>query len=316
MMEESVTVIIPTYKRPVNLIRAVNSVLNQNYSNIEVIVVDDNSHNDPSRIKTEEVMKVYCDNPRVIYLKHKTNKNASAARNTAIKHCNSKYISFLDDDDYYLPFKIKEQIKLLKENKDANMVCCGYIKNYKGKTYREAKFKKYTKGNFTNLILSGKIDLCAGSTLLVKKELVDKIQGFDESFKRHQDWEFLIRLFEENEMVLSHKKLVVINTDGIRNYPKANVFLEIKEAFINRFSSEIQNNTIDKQSEILQYQWGEVFQAYILELKFKKAFHFKKAKNINLNLKKILNLCIRFLMKNETIKHTTFKMMHLRKKIL
>ena len=89
-----VSVIIPTYSRPVFLKRCLDSVLNQTYPNIEVFVVDDNNPDTDARSETEKTMEAYKENPRVTYLKHEKNKNGSAARNTGWKASHGEYITF------------------------------------------------------------------------------------------------------------------------------------------------------------------------------------------------------------------------------
>ena len=95
-----VSVIIPTFKRPGELGRAINSVLAQTYSNIEVVVVDDNNDGDEFRKETELFMKRFESNDRVKYIKHTKNQNGSAARNTGIANSDGEFIAFLDDDDF------------------------------------------------------------------------------------------------------------------------------------------------------------------------------------------------------------------------
>ena len=99
---KKVSVIIPTYKGSDNLIRAIKSVLNQTYKNIEIIVVDDNDENSIFRKENEERLKSFIDDNKIIYLKHKCNKNGAAARNTGLRKSSGAYITFLDDDDYFL----------------------------------------------------------------------------------------------------------------------------------------------------------------------------------------------------------------------
>src|SRR5690625_1857772 len=116
-----VSVIIPTYKRPRMLTRALKSVLMQTYKNIEVIIVDDNDENSEYRKQTINFMKEYKSNPIIKYIKHKKNKGGSEARNTGIYKATGKYISFLDDDDEYMPTKIEKQVKKFKESNEANL---------------------------------------------------------------------------------------------------------------------------------------------------------------------------------------------------
>jgi glycosyltransferase involved in cell wall biosynthesis len=111
-----VSVIIPTYNRTKTIERAVNSVLNQTWKKIEIIVVDDGSTD-----QTNETLKAYGDKIRVI---HQPNAGASAARNTGIKAATGEIISFLDSDDEWLPSKTERQIKLLQRMESYGVVCC------------------------------------------------------------------------------------------------------------------------------------------------------------------------------------------------
>ena len=81
-MDILVSVIIPTYGGNESLKRALDSVLYQDYSPFEVIVVDDNNPGTEQRMKTESIMDAYKDNKKVIYIRHRKNRNGSAARNT------------------------------------------------------------------------------------------------------------------------------------------------------------------------------------------------------------------------------------------
>ena len=140
MISGLVSVIIPTYKRPNMLGRAIDSVLGQSYTNIEVVVVDDNSDGDKYRLETIQYMERYANDYRVKYIKHKTNQNGSAARNTGIQNSVGEYIAFLDDDDYFLKDRIKEAIHFLQNSSaDCGGTCCNYVKKYKNKIYKVSR---------------------------------------------------------------------------------------------------------------------------------------------------------------------------------
>src|SRR3989338_8677774 len=99
-----VSVIIPTHNRPELLKRAVKSVLNQTYKDLEVIVVDDGLEK-----RADETVNSFNDS-RLKYIQHPEEKGGSAARNTGIKNSSGEFIAFLDDDDEWLPEKLEIQI--------------------------------------------------------------------------------------------------------------------------------------------------------------------------------------------------------------
>lgn len=110
-----VSVIIPTYDRSLDCLRAVESVLSQTHSNIEVLVVDDGSTDD-----TADVFRRLGD-PRVRYIQQ-DNAGVSAARNTGFAHARGEYIALLDSDDTWLPWKLEIQLKAFARFPGAGMV--------------------------------------------------------------------------------------------------------------------------------------------------------------------------------------------------
>jgi glycosyltransferase involved in cell wall biosynthesis len=111
-------VIIPTFRRASYLSRAIDSVLNQTYENIEVIVVDDNGNGSKYQAQTQQLMeRLYGENPKVVYIKNDTNIGGANARNRGVEACAGDYLCFLDDDDVFLPYKIEIQLKYMVENK-------------------------------------------------------------------------------------------------------------------------------------------------------------------------------------------------------
>lgn len=110
-----VTVIIATYRRQDSLRKAIESVKNQTYKNIEIIVVDDNGDFKWSK----EVVEVLGDYNNVKYIRNSKNLGSAKSRNIGIKAANGKYITFLDDDDIYLPYKVENQlISMMEVNAD------------------------------------------------------------------------------------------------------------------------------------------------------------------------------------------------------
>lgn len=118
MANDLVSIIMPTYKRHSVLVeRAVLSVLSQTYENIELVLVDDNAGEELISFRQEiEVLVKQLNSDKVVYLQNAENLGGAGARNEGIKIAKGEYITFLDDDDMYLPEKVEKQLNYMLEN--------------------------------------------------------------------------------------------------------------------------------------------------------------------------------------------------------
>ncbi len=275
MQEEKslVSVVIPTYRDRGNLKRAIDSVLAQTYPNIEVIIVDDNNPTDCWRTSTQTLMNEYKEDERVHYIKHALNKNGAAARNTGIKNSKGKYIAFLDDDDYFKPSKIEIQVALLENDLEFQAAYCQCERN--GKVIA----KNLPYGNLGKDILLLKTNLFTPS-LIFRAESIKHINGFDESFKRHQDYEMMIRFFAEGFRInVAQEALTVIGTNSGENRPDAESMEALKKQFLNKFDPYMDNfskNDRLYRNKVYARNYSGVFLSYV------KAFRFIDALRIML----------------------------------
>ncbi len=113
-----ISVIIPTYNCSDYIIEAIESVLNQTYKDVEIIVIDDGSTDD-----TYKILKPYLHKIKYIY---QDNSGPSRARNVGIQEAKGEYIAFLDADDKWRTFKIYLQLSLLEALPDVNMIFSNY----------------------------------------------------------------------------------------------------------------------------------------------------------------------------------------------
>nr|MCR5067978.1 glycosyltransferase [Erysipelotrichaceae bacterium] len=111
-----VSIIVPVYNREKSIERCIQSVLNQDYRDIELILVDDGSRDDSFKIISEYAQK---DN-RIVAI-HKENGGVSSTRNRALREASGKYVQFLDADDW-LPFDSTKLLVRAMEDGDADMV--------------------------------------------------------------------------------------------------------------------------------------------------------------------------------------------------
>jgi len=282
--EPLVNVIIPTFKRPDTLDRAVNSVLNQTYSNIEVIVVDDNNPDTEGRALTETKMDQFKNEPRVKYIKHPYNKNGSAARNTGATEASGEYIAFLDDDDEFLPDKIASQVKRFQELPEEYAVCYSkyYIKKGNNKPFLSSENRE---GDLYFDALTRKLSFASGSNMLIKKICFDSINGFDEKFIRNQDKEIVTRLLKRYKIAYSPVVGLIVNVHSNHSYFNPN---EITDQYLEKFKEEILELPIDMRN---------IFNNIIVEYRF--FYHLRS----NHEYKQ----CIRMVIKKEISIFTALK---------
>lgn len=273
-----ISVIIPTYKRPTYLARAIDSALNQNYDRVEIIVVDDNDAESEGRALTEKVMEKYSQNPCVTYIKHEVNKNGSAARNTGFKHAQGEYVAFLDDDDEFLPEKLSSQLECL-QGKDSSFGACysNYLRvNENGKLVDICKENR--EGYLHCEALKRNIFAQAGSNLLIKREFYEKINGFDESFQRNQDIEFMARLFEVCQVAYCETMglKIYLNSTGKKRVD----FVELTNQYKGNFAAMIGKLDENEQREIYKMLDVQVLRHILLNKKsFKETVaHIKKSR--------------------------------------
>lgn len=183
MENRLVSVIIPTYKRNRDyLYRAVNSVVTQSYRNLEIIVIDDSPADYPGR----EEVSVYLDglcaaDRRVKYYKNDGSLGGSLARNRGISLSHGYYITFLDDDDEYLPDKVKNQVAFMEE-KDCDASLTDMIMYNTQGTVVDVRthehFYDYSRENLLQYHLT--YHLGGTPTFMFKAEEIKRIGGFDD----------------------------------------------------------------------------------------------------------------------------------------
>lgn len=226
-----VSVIIPTFGDPSLLERAIQSVLTQTFEFKELIVVDDNDPQSEARRKTEAIVSSFDD---VIYIKHKKNLNGAAARNTGISFARGEYIAFLDADDEYDSKRLELCYEAISSNHghfDGVYTGCVFYKH--GQYYRS--FSNVISGNHLKETLACSFNFCSGSNIFIRSSVIKELGGFDESFQRHQDYEFLVRFFEKHS-ILAIKQPLLLKNDDSPFLPNVRRIIQIKKQFLEKYS--------------------------------------------------------------------------------
>jgi glycosyltransferase involved in cell wall biosynthesis len=184
-----VSVILPTHNRAEFLHHAIESALKQTFKDLEIIVVDDNSTDN-----TVDVVKRFEDR-RIEYIRENANKGPSAARNTGISASKGKYLAFLDDDDEWVPDKLKKQIELL--DKCPQNICGVYsnrlvLDKSTNRIISTGPNADKLSGNLLYQLLIG--SPIHTSTVLLRKSCFDEVGLFDETMSYMEDRDLWIRL--------------------------------------------------------------------------------------------------------------------------
>lgn len=196
-MIDLVSVIIPTYNRKKFLKEAIESALNQKFKEKEIIVVDDGSSDG-----TFEEIKNY----PVKYFYQK-NRGPASARNLGIKNSRGNLIAFLDSDDLWTEEKLLLQIEFLKEYPEYLLVHTNEIWIKNGKPLKQ--LERHKKGGGDQFERSLELCVISPSSVLIKKELFEKVGIFDEEFPACEDYELWLRVTSRYNIGFIEKELVV-----------------------------------------------------------------------------------------------------------
>jgi glycosyltransferase involved in cell wall biosynthesis len=206
-----VSVVITCYKDGNTIERAIISVLNQRYSPIEIVVVNDFS---PETDLIDSIMGKY---PEVIYVKNDRNRGLAASRNIGIALASGEYIAFLDADDEYNVDKIRSQMSIVESD-------CAVTCNFEAVPNRENK-NSILKSDQDYIVFTSPKQIhyrntLNGAGLLINKKLLVSVGCFDETLRSCEDFDLWLRVLSKNIRV---KKLIrplyfyYSNPDGLTN---------------------------------------------------------------------------------------------------
>lgn len=199
---KKISVVIPMYNAENTIIRAIKSVLNQEYNNLEVLVINDGSKDNSQTIVENYILKNGLNDK--IKLINKKNGGVSSARNQGMKFSEGNYIAFLDSDDEWLPNKLLIQLDYMEKNRDVMMT--GTTMN--GKIFKKfflKSFRKYTEITLKNLLFK---NFFQPSTVIIRKKIIDKIGYFDENQRYAEEGNYFYRIANKYKCVLINKSFL------------------------------------------------------------------------------------------------------------
>jgi len=194
-----VSVIIPTYNRGWILKEAIDSVLAQDFTDFELIVVDDGSNDN-----THDILNFYKEDILVL---QQENKGVSSARNRGIVSASGKFIAFLDSDDLWLPKKLSMQLDFFNANPDA--LICQTEEKWLRNGIRVNPKKRHKK--LSGDIFEPSLYLClvSPSAVMIKRSLFKKTGMFDESLPACEDYDIWLRISSRDPVYLIDTPLII-----------------------------------------------------------------------------------------------------------
>ncbi|MCM1235414.1 MAG: glycosyltransferase family 2 protein [Ruminococcus flavefaciens] len=268
-----VSVVIPTHNRADMIHDAILSVLNQTYSNIEVLVVDDCSGDN-----TEYVIKELQDK-RIIYIRHEENLGACAARNTGIKYARGEFIAFQDSDDIWESHKLETQITIM-EKTNAPVSFCGMMQ-FDPCLPKNRYLPINLREGFVSHDKIMEFSLASTQCIVAKKECFYNVQ-FDENLPRLQDWDLLMRMSKYYSVYFIDKALVnvYIQQNSISRYPEKGIMA------IDMLISKNQDYLL--RHSAVEARWRAIKINYMISAGLNPDAEFKYIFKINPDLKIIL----------------------------
>lgn len=232
---EKVSIIIPTYNYKKFVCDAIDSVLNQDYENIEVIVIDDGSTDG-----TRECLEKYGD--KILYV-YQDNQGPSVARNTGLQLATGDYLGFLDADDVFQAGKITKQVSFLGNESNIGLVYSDYYcvdKKLKIIDHFRSKGFKNRIKTIEGLIEKNVINT---STVLMKREIIDEIGLFNVEYKYLEDLDYWLRIAFEYRLGYINSFLVKTRSHGynLRRNTSTRDKINNGKAIINKYRRQLKS---------------------------------------------------------------------------
>ncbi|NJL79247.1 MAG: glycosyltransferase [Richelia sp. RM2_1_2] len=196
-----ISVIIPAYNAQNTILETINSVLQQTFCDLELIVI-----NDGSTDKTLEILETVKDARLKVY--SYANGGLPTARNRGIDLAKGKFISFIDADDLWTPDKLELQLKALQQNLTAGVayswtICMGN----NGNSFHPGVAENFQGNVYSNLLIGNFI--ASGSNVLIRREAIESVGYFDENLKSCEDWDYWLRLAKKWNFVVVSKPQII-----------------------------------------------------------------------------------------------------------
>ena len=243
---EKISVVIPTHNRSDVLPRAIKSIQTQTYKVDEIIVVSDGSTDD-----TEEVVSsLMADDPRIHFINYYPGINGNYARNKGIEFASGDIIGFLDDDDEWLPHKVKKQMEVFHSDPSIGLVYSG-----QNCIFEDLKIcyqtKPSWKGDLSHRIFVHN-DIGTTSQVMIRSSILKQTGLFDEKLSALQDYDLWIRCCQITKVGFVYEPCINYYNSIGRKQVSGNTdkFLSSMETILEKYKNIIGEFDENYQKEV------------------------------------------------------------------
>lgn len=198
MNEALVSVVIPAFNSEKYIAECIDSVLLQTYQNFEIIIIDDGSTDN-----TVDIVSGYKND--LIKLFHQKNSGSAAARNHGVKQAAGIWIAFIDADDIWLPDKLQKQLEHCSNQDWSHSDLFFHGDTYPRHTKATKLTSKHSGFILKNLLVENSIGT---SSVVIKKDVFQKLGGFNTDLRALQDWDLWLRVATKHQICYVDEPLV------------------------------------------------------------------------------------------------------------
>lgn len=239
MNSDLISVVIPTYNRAADLKRAISSVINQTYSNWEIIVVDNSSTDN-----TKQVLQSF-QNPKIRVYEINNEGIIARSRNLGLMNAKGEYIAFLDSDDWWQKLKLQLSIESLKKGADVVYHDLYVVKSVDQRFhFRKAKTRNLTQPVFDDLLNNG--NGIVNSSVAIRRSIVQEIGLLNEEkeFIAWEDYDFWLRIAKGKKVFKKIEHTLGYYWLGGGNVSNENRTLAILDSFLMHYGKYLKDKNL------------------------------------------------------------------------
>ena len=278
----TVSVIIPVYNRAHLLHRSLDSVVAQTFKDIEILIIDDCSRDNPY-----SVIEEYSDS-RIRYVRQNENQGVAAARNRGLREAKGVFVAFLDDDDEWFPEKLSRQVELFQQSPpEVGLIYTG-VETVMDEGHSEIQLPAERANVYRKLLVKNCIH--GGSSTMMRRNIITNVGFYDENLLAIEDYDYWLRIsryylfdFVEEPLVRYHDIRAISTNTDVRRSRNIKANLDARDQFYVKHQAQMKKEgvihlfLVQSANRHMAPHWNDMKSAR--RLAFKAFFHAPTSRN-------------------------------------